>query len=325
MILILKSEEIDITSEEMFLWGKAMNLPIKIMNVEDIFNKSRLSILIENLNDSISFGNIQLDDVKTIILRKWIRYNKFVSKEIKNLNESNDNIIELSSRLKFEIKKVSDYLNIIFEVKKINQIPKLQSSYVNKLFNLYLAKSIGLLIPDSIVTNSIDEVQEFQRQYQKILTKPIFEAPTYQKDDKVFIFKNDLLNASKIEFSDDIVFPSLIQRYIDKKYEIRSFYLFGKFYSMAIFSQNDKQTSIDFRNYNSKKPNRRVPYLLPVDIEEKLRTFMEKLDLNTGSFDIIKATDDKYYFLEVNPVGQFGMVSYPCNYFLEEKMINHAK
>ncbi len=31
MILILKSEEIDITSEEMFLWGKAMNLDVKIM------------------------------------------------------------------------------------------------------------------------------------------------------------------------------------------------------------------------------------------------------------------------------------------------------
>jgi hypothetical protein len=26
------------------------------------------------------------------------------------------------------------------------------------------------------------------------------------------------------------------------------------------------------------------------------------------------------YFLEVNPAGQFGMVSTPCNYYLEEKI-----
>ena len=54
--------------------------------------------------------------------------------------------------------------------------------------------------------------------------------------------------------------PSLFQSKIEKKYEIRSFYLKGKFYSMAIFSQNDTQTEIDFRRYNDFVPNRTIPY-----------------------------------------------------------------
>ncbi len=40
---------------------------------------------------------------------------------------------------------------------------------------------------------------------------------------------------------------------------------------------------------------------------------MDKIGLNCGSIDMIRGTDGKYYFLEVNPNGQFGMVSSPCN------------
>ena len=87
---------------------------------------------------------------------------------------------------------------------------------------------------------------------------------------------------------------------------------------MAIFSQNDKQTKVDFRNYNDNKPNRYVPYVLPKNIELKITQLMQKLDLNTGSVDLIKNHDGNYVFLEINPVGQFGMVSEPCNYYLEK-------
>lgn len=46
---------------------------------------------------------------------------------------------------------------------------------------------------------------------------------------------------------------------------------------------------------------------------------MNNLKLKNGSIDIIRGVDNNYYFLEVNPVGQFGMVSNPCNYNIEEK------
>lgn len=45
---------------------------------------------------------------------------------------------------------------------------------------------------------------------------------------------------------------------------------------------------------------------------------MNKLNYSSGSIDLVVDKDDKYIFLEVNPVGQFGMVSYPCNYGLEK-------
>lgn len=92
---------------------------------------------------------------------------------------------------------------------------------------------------------------------------------------------------------------------------------------MAIFSQSNSQTNVDFRKYDDKLPNRCVPYILPNKIENALRDLMNSLNLNTGSIDLIVDTQDNYYFLEINPVGQFGMVSQPCNYYLEKKVAEY--
>ena len=98
-------------------------------------------------------------------------------------------------------------------------------------------------------------------------------------------------------------YPSLFQNLIEKKFEIRTFFLLDRFYSMAIFSQQKESTSIDFRNYDVKNPNRYVPFSIPKSIESKLKLFMKKLDLKTGSIDLIVTPNDEYVFLEVNPVG----------------------
>ena len=52
---------------------------------------------------------------------------------------------------------------------------------------------------------------------------------------------------------------------------------------------------------------------------------MKLADLDTGSIDMMYSTDGEYYFLEVNPVGQFGMVSYPCNYYIEKEIATILK
>ena len=106
-------------------------------------------------------------------------------------------------------------------------------------------------------------------------------------------------------------------------YEIRSFYLNGTFSSMAIFSATNMKTAIDMRSYDLENPNRKVPYKLPLEIEKKLNSLMLEEKLNTGSIDLIKGLDGSYYFLEINPIGQFGSVSQTCNYYLEKKIAKY--
>ena len=47
---------------------------------------------------------------------------------------------------------------------------------------------------------------------------------------------------------------------------------------------------------------------------------MERLGLTTGSIDLMYDVNDKYYFLEVNPVGQFSMITTACGSNLEKKL-----
>jgi hypothetical protein len=68
-----------------------------------------------------------------------------------------------------------------------------------------------------------------------------------------------------------IAFPMLFQEFLPKRYDIRVFYLDGRFHGMAIFSQSRAQTSVDFRRYTYERPVRNVPYDLPEDVARRLR------------------------------------------------------
>ncbi|MCA6439164.1 MAG: hypothetical protein IM581_04500 [Chitinophagaceae bacterium] len=60
--------------------------------------------------------------------------------------------------------------------------------------------------------------------------------------------------------------PSLLQENIEKEFELRIFYMNNRYYAMAIFSQTDAKTVVDFRRYNFAKPNRGVPFVIPQDL-----------------------------------------------------------
>ncbi len=111
--------------------------------------------------------------------------------------------------------------------------------------------------------------------------------------------------------------------YIEKAYEIRVFILGDKLFSMAIFSQKNEQTKTDSRKYDYHNPNRMVPYLLPNLIERKLKALFKQLSLGTGSVDLIKSKNNEYYFLEINPDGQYGFMSETCNYNLDYEIANY--
>lgn len=191
---------------------------------------------------------------------------------------------------------------------------------INKLKVLEVANAVGLLIPEGIVTSSKKNLIEFSERYPKVIVKNLSDPTFIQYNKQFYATYTSILNEEFLAKLPNVFFPSLVQEYIEKLFEIRVFYLDKKCFPMAIFSQENKKTEVDFRKYDFRKPNRNVPYQLPLYIEVQLHQIMEELHLNCGSIDLIKTPENKYYFLEINPIGQFGMVSEPCNFFLEEKV-----
>ncbi|WP_438422463.1 grasp-with-spasm system ATP-grasp peptide maturase [Aquimarina macrocephali] len=319
MILIVSQHAGEHSTEEVIDWLDHKKADYFRLNGNDLIEHCNFKIDVANNKATLSFPEreIELSKVKAFWYRRWLsgayHYSKY-----EELMDTPFNKMRFSQKLNSELLKIKEYLRSSQKDKP--WLSNMEKVKVNKLDVLQKAKKYGITIPETIITNSKEEVIKFKNEHGSIIVKAISEAMMLSKNGTSYSAYTAILTDEIIESLPDKFYASLLQNTVEKEYELRIFYLEGDFYGMAIFSQNDNQTSVDFRQYNHQKPNRRVPFKLPKSIEDKLTLLMKDLDLNTGSIDLIKTKSGDYVFLEINPVGQFGMTSGPCNYYLEEKV-----
>lgn len=306
MIAILSKKKLEPSTEHVQDWLNFLNAKYVRINGSDYLEK------ISSSNSENLF-----DEVNICWFRRWMD-DDFITRTILKTDSIDiKNSIELYTFLSLEYKMLNESLWEKLKSKKWLTSPKYEFSN-SKLAILESAEKQGLKCPKTIITTRKNELLEFKNVHKRIITKAIYEATAFWGDGIFYTTKTVEVTDNVIQTTEETFFPSLFQELVEKKYEIRTFFLKNKFYSMAIFSQLDKQTEIDFRNYNRQKPNRTVPYLLPEEITQKLEKLITEKGILTGSVDLIRGIDGCYYFLEINQVGQFGMTSYPCNYNLEK-------
>ncbi|MCF2220967.1 grasp-with-spasm system ATP-grasp peptide maturase [Chryseobacterium sp. PS-8] len=299
MILIISNNN-DRTTIQVMRWLSRINKKFICIREDNTFQ-----VKVQNKRIYLESHNSQffLDEITSI----WYRRGGLRFKRHKYENPSvNMHMNEAQHWLE-------DYVMQTLESKK--HINKQSNCHVNKLLVLEQAQNVGLDVPEFYLAENTDNVILGKTITKSITGNVIIES--LDEDLGGIMYTKVIEVAEKEDF-----FITFFQEKIDKDFEIRSFYLNGKIFSMAIFSQNDDQTKIDFRKYNIEKPNRNVRYNLPKEIEEKIRRLMENLDLNCGSLDFMKSGNN-YYFLEVNPIGQFGNVSLDCNYYLEKEIADY--
>lgn len=261
---------------------------------------------------------IRLSEIKAVWYRKgknWL-CNQF--HEI-DFNEHPRLAAYLRKKIAGEQLRLSEYLHFMIE----NAVPALGSPSkcdLSKLLVMHAAREVGLLTPAFLISNSRSSLQAAIADKPSI-TKPITDGLYLfdnQQANTGYFSYTEALSESELDQLPDHLSPSFVQEQILKRMDVRVFFLEGRCYAMAIFSQRDEQTRVDFRKYNYTKPNRAVPLRLRPDLEAKIVRLFAVLKLNTGSVDFIVDREGRFFFLEVNPVGQFSMVSVPCNYFLEK-------
>ncbi|MGN7866820.1 grasp-with-spasm system ATP-grasp peptide maturase [Chryseobacterium sp.] len=299
MILII-SHNNEITTTEVIKWLLKLGKSFIRVHEDEIFD---IKIKEKRIYIESRRNRFFIDEITSVWYRRGgLKFNRLHYKN----DAINLNMNEYQHWLE-------DYIIKVLESKK--HINKQSNSDINKLLVLEAAQKTGLDIPAYFLADTTDDVI-----LNKTIIKTIGGNPRMEgilKDSSGMMYTTVIQ-----ENEDEDFFITFFQEKIEKDYEIRSFYLNGKVWSMAIFSQNDDQTKVDFRKYNDKKPNRKVSYRLPKNIEQKIHLLMQSLDLNSGSLDFIKS-DSKYYFLEVNPVGQFLGMSVLCNYLLEKEIAEY--
>lgn len=310
MILIHSKEDVEDTTEAVIDWLDYYGAAWARVNGEDLMASSRLRFSLAEETLLLDGHELPTERVRAVWYRRGGAYKIALP--------------AVASALRH---KLHDYLRAEAQVFRAS-IPGLfpHAAHVdhpaaiglNKLDTLRLARQAGLAVPATLVANCRADVLAFAAACSgRIIAKSICESNEFTIEGEHFVINTQQIRAEELP---ETFYLTLFQEELEKEYELRIFCLDGDVYGMAIFSQLDQKTKVDFRNYNMSRPNRVVPYAVPAAVHTKINHLLASLGLTNGSVDMVRTVAGEYVFLEVNPTGQFGMVSEPCNYYLEQRM-----
>ncbi|CAM1360940.1 grasp-with-spasm system ATP-grasp peptide maturase [Tenacibaculum xiamenense] len=311
MILIISSEK-DITTHIVIQWLKKYNADFLFIKTEDLSSLNSFSI--DNTSEKLTINNVDFSTINVV----WHRRGRLKFLDSSSLNNSNL-FLYLKREEDSVIKSLENFQRSTSKAYIGSYIKEVENF---KLDHLSLAKKCGFRIPKTLVTTSKKELLHFKLENNKIITKDLRYPVNVQITKDTYLSSKGtlLIDDSDIELLDDKFMPIFVQEYIEKLFEIRVFFYDSTLFSMAIFSQEDEKTIIDYRNYNDEKPNRCIPFKLPDLIKDKILKFSNESNINTGSIDLIFSSEEEFIFLEINPMGQLDWLSKNCNYYIEKEI-----
>lgn len=187
---------------------------------------------------------------------------------------------------------------------------------------LAFASKLNFNIPKTIVTNSYDDFLTFFNECQrKVIIKSINPLSYTRKDGEKEGFYTEVIddnNIKDIDFSSLSNAPTLFQEFIDPEYELRITSVGNQHFTTKIVS-----SITDWRKQKAIVTYEK--YQLPKNIELLISEYLNIYDLNFGCFDLIKGKDGQYYFLELNPNGQWLWLEQETGLPIREAIIDYLK
>ena len=175
----------------------------------------------------------------------------------------------------------------------------------SKVYQLCVARSLGLQVPDTLVSNNPSEVRKFfDEERGEVVAKPLRLGYLDYGDRQTGIFTN---RVSPGELEDDPpirLAPVIYQQLIPKLYDVRVTVVGGRLFAVAIDSQSDPAASVDWRRTDNPDLPHSV-HKLPPRLEETCLEYVAALGLKYGAIDLVLTPEGEYVFLEVNPNGQW--------------------
>jgi glutathione synthase/RimK-type ligase-like ATP-grasp enzyme len=183
--------------------------------------------------------------------------------------------------------------------------PACDTTATMKLFQLQVAKNVGMILPETIVTNAPEIARAFYEKHSgRVIYKLITEHSNFSLPSFEFphgiptlpLREIDLQHLDQVRHA-----PHLFQQRVDKQSDIRVTVIGAKVFATHIESQQGTG-KLDWRNDYS------VPitaWNLPDQLADQCLQMLKALGLNYGAFDFCLDRDGRYVFLEVNPAGQY--------------------
>ena len=205
-------------------------------------------------------------------------------------------------------------------------------SSTSKMLQLRIARSLGMLVPDTCFANNRAAIESFCSKYDRVCLKSINNDNIWFEDElrehvlyTQSVRTDELLTLNEDAFSQTV---SYVQNYIEKAFELRITVVGNQVFPCKIDSQTmrPEQGRIDWRQ-GLDFGMQHCKFDLPESISEFCVAFLKRLHLNFGCFDFIVTPDSDYVFLECNPNGQWLWIEHetglPISRCIAETLYEH--
>ncbi len=194
------------------------------------------------------------------------------------------------------------FLSALHDAAWLDPLPRVRHAD-NKLVQLREALRAGLHVPRTIVGNDPDEVHRLWDACRGQVVTKMLTPVTQSMGPPAAAVYTHALSASDLDDLDGLALaPMIFQERIDKLRELRVVYVAGRCFVGALEAAGD-----DWRK-PAAAPARWQHDRLPDDVAAALDALMRTLGLRFGVADVLRARDGSHAFLEVNPVGEWGML-----------------
>lgn len=288
MILIITHKE-DYTADFLINQLNLQNTPYFRLNCEDLL----LSPLYEiaNTNDFNAVFK-QLPEIKSV----WYRRTQLPNLQGLNPLEQQYFFKEFEALLEnlYHSLENCKWLSDPFKIRLAE----------NKILQLKKAKHLGLDVPDTLVTNDKEKLRAFYYKNSRTIVKPLYSGYVPQSGSTTLLFTS-IINELQIATLDEFdLTPCIFQQYIEKEYELRITVVHDRVFAAKVNSQENAKTIIDWR----KKKLKFVSCKIPEKISNQCIKLCQSLGIHFGAIDMIRDIQGNYWFLEINPNGQWAWI-----------------
>lgn len=193
----------------------------------------------------------------------------------------------------------------------------------NKPRQLSMACDLGFAVPETLITNDLRQARDFLSEGASI-AKPLREALLDEGGEERVIFTNCVGELVEADEERITAAPVIFQREIRKLSDIRATVVGDVVYAAEILSQGHEETKTDWRRgSNPDLPHR--PHELPSDLQRKCVRLVQALGLRFGAIDLVLDQDGSYWFLEINPNGQWAWIENRTGMPLTQAIVNELE
>jgi hypothetical protein len=173
----------------------------------------------------------------------------------------------------------------------------------NKAVQLHLARSCGLKIPRTLMSNCPARIGGFVNHNPGKTIGKGFSPHVWQRDEGVSVTQTFELTPERLPSDEVLTFaPAIYQDRVVKQFDVRMVVMGQRLYSYAL---HHPRKALDWRQ-DSALGNLRVEIIpTPPDIEKRVLAFTQKAGICFGSIDFAVDMDGQWWFLEINEEGQF--------------------